>query len=144
MNRFNPDQASFRRFARHLTEGFSRVVVWSGAGTSKAGKCPTWPELLGYVRKQTEIKAEGLDSIARQLVEELARKADSTTGYWEKFSILKQALGAATFPIVIREAFSRQAKSPPKFYSEMWRLGVHGYITTNLDRFATTSTVDAG
>jgi len=81
--------------------------------------------------------------MAKQLVEGLAKKADSTPNYWEKFSLLKKALGVVTFPVVIREAFGRQSKSPPKFYAEMWRLGVHGFITTNLDRFATTSTVDA-
>jgi hypothetical protein len=142
MSRFNSNQASFQRFARHLKEKYSPVVVWSGAGISKAGNCPSWPDLLNYVRKQTDIKAESLEPLAKQLTEELARKSDSITDYWEKFSLLKKALGPATFPVVIREAFSRQAKTPPKFYTEMWRLGVHGFITTNLDRFATASTTD--
>lgn len=143
MKRFNPEQAAFQRFARHLKEGYSRVVIWSGAGLSKSANCPTWPELLAYVRRQAEIKCESFDDIAKQLVQELVRKSDETISYWDKFSLLKKALGPVTFPIVIREAFNRQAKLPPKFYSEMWRLGIHGYITTNLDRFAASSTIEA-
>lgn len=140
MIRFNAEQASFRRFARHLKDGFSRVVVWGGAGVSKPGNCPSWKELLDYVRKQTDIKSDGFESIAKQLVQELIRKSDSSPSYWDKLSFLKKALGVSTFPVVIREAFSRQAKSPPRFYTEMWRTGIQGFITTNLDRFATSST----
>lgn len=131
MQRFNPEQATFQRFARHLKECYSRIVIWSGAGVSKPGNCPSWIDLLQFVRKQAEIKADGLEPMAKKLVGELARKSDHAGDYWEKFSLLKKALGPVTFPIVIREAFGHQSKLPPKFYSDMWKLGVHGFITTN-------------
>lgn len=136
MKRLNTDQTSFKRFARTLKEKYSRVVVWAGAGVSKPGNCPTWPELLAAVSKQAEIKAESLDPLGQQLAKELILKCERVASYWEKFSLLKKALGESTYPMVVREAFAKQAKIPPRFYTEMWRMGVQGFITTNLDRFS--------
>lgn len=136
MKRLNTDQASFQRFARILKERYSRVVVWAGAGVSKPAKSPTWLELLEYVRGQARVKAESLDSSGRQLATTLISKADAIPDFWAKFSILKRVLGPSTYPIVVREAFANQEKSPPKFYAEMWKLGIQGFITTNLDRYA--------
>ena len=139
MSLLNTEQASFKRFARILKEGYSRVIIWTGAGASKPAGCPTWDELLTFVRTQVELKAGSLDSFGSQLTQELLNKADKNPDYWVKFSILKRALGATTYPMVIREAFSKQEKRWPAFYSEMWKLGIQGCITTNLDRFAARS-----
>jgi eukaryotic-like serine/threonine-protein kinase len=103
--------------------------------------CPTWDELLVSIRKQAEVKGQTLDHLGQQLTKSQIAIADNTSNYWEKFSILRKALGDSTYPMAIRESFALQAKAAPKFYTEMWKLGIQGFITTNIDRFAVKSII---
>jgi eukaryotic-like serine/threonine-protein kinase len=138
---FDLTQDSHVALKKVLSEKTSGVIGWVGAGLSAPAGLPSWPGLLDSLidvarRKNASITADGTRlGLEATLLEERKKK-----NYWLCFQLLEQLLGATTYQAEIRERLdsSTHSRIPPA-YVALWKAGVQGLITFNLDQFASRS-----
>lgn len=111
----------------------SRVVTWIGAGLSQPADLPSWPKLLKNLIAVGRASNQPDDKRKTQLL----ALAESEFDLWRAFSHVREALGETTFNANIRLSLQDADKRPiPINYEYLWRLGIDGMISLNLDAFA--------
>lgn len=135
---FDTDQHAYRAFRAIVAEGTNPVVAWVGSGLSVPAGLPTWSQLKGLLLEALLDKARSYDGTDRERLEATARVIRFEENNWSAFSMLQERLGRATYRDTIREAFSQAAKvDVPDAYTNLWKMGVRGVLTLNIDRLAT-------
>ena len=134
---FDKQQSSYREFRDTLKQHTNQVVVWCGAGLSQPSGLPNWPELRAMLTEEAKSKSSLLDASAKKKTDALISLAEVETDLWIAFGHLKRALGDASYAAAIKAAFSKASTSSlPKLYEQLWSLGIRGFLTLNIDRFA--------
>ncbi len=113
------------------------IVIWAGAGLSAPANLPNWPTLQ---KKITSEAKEYIVSLSEEQQQEklLQYKAiQSLDNSWLIFEKLESILGSNNFEAAIKRNLSNALKCEvPKIYKELWKLGVNGFLTLNIDRLA--------
>lgn len=114
-----------------------RIVAFIGSGVSRPAGLPAWDGLRDKViydyceEANTREAAEGA-SIRKKC--DTAKKLESL---WNAFDILESIRGEPAFVQSIRRHLgASEKKDPPINYNKIWKTGVHGIITLNLDGFS--------
>lgn len=113
------------------------VVIWAGAGLSAPANLPSWPTLQNKIYSQALRYVSSL-SLEQQKEKDGQLKAIKTlTSAWLAFEKLESILGTSNFEAEIKRElnFALKCVVPPA-YSRLWKLGVHGFLTLNIDRLA--------
>lgn len=138
---FDFTQNSYKSLKKILSERTSPVVAWVGAGLSAPAGLPSWHQLLTHLITSLKSKLkfinpdERLKSLEKTLQEEYHKN-----NYWICFQLLEQLLGETTYQAEIRDLLDTgHHKQIPQSYSLLWKIGIQGIITLNLDQFATRS-----
>jgi hypothetical protein len=135
---FDATQQSHRRFRQILKERTTPIVIWSGAGLSASAKLPTWQSLRARLLQIGEEKLRTLDNPAQEVPKGLLQLAKSESSMWLAFEHLRRALGEATWVTSIRSMFDGAISATiPQIYIDLWRLGINGFFTLNIDRLVT-------
>lgn len=137
---FNTSQLAYKDFRETLKVQSPTVLLWVGAGLSQPVDVPSWgrlrSEMVGTTRQEAEsrLQAEKLRMVG------LATAAENELDYWEAFGMLKRALGDTSYAAALRHCLRVVTTvEPPKAYSDFWKLGIRGILTSNIDRFSTRS-----
>lgn len=136
---FDKTQQAYMDLRSIIAERSDSIVAWTGAGLSMPSNLPDWAQL----KSQLLIELEGLavreaEPTRKADIESCCVNAKKEINYWSCFSLLKQKLGAETYKACIRRVFSvAEHRAVPESYRHLWRLGLSGMITLNIDQFAT-------
>jgi len=134
---FDTQQLTYVAFREILKMRSSPIVVWGGAGLSAPAGLPTWPSLRDRLLSAARSQAANYDEPERRRCTGLLQAAESEASLWDAFSHIRKALGPTTYAAAMRNAFQGYATAePPEMYVQLWQLGIRGFITLNLDRFA--------
>lgn len=137
---FSRDQASFRALRGHFAERTRPLLAWMGAGVSASAGLPNWVQLIDLLAEAAKNKAEALGLVGGSGVHAKLAAYRKQGNPWDQMQILKEALGESTFTSVVKSALGRaDTCDPPALYGRIWKLGVKGLLTLNLDRFAARS-----
>ncbi len=135
---FNPDQEPFKQLCETFARKTSPLLIWVGAGLSQPAGLPGWGELRWKLVAFTRSASLQLDSDGRKRLLAYAELAESEPDLWNAFEHLRKALNESSYPAAIRSALKKaETAQVPKAYVELWKLGVGGMITLNIDRLAT-------
>lgn len=67
----------------------------------------------------------------------LTDAAEEGKNLWDSFDLLRKALGDVSYIAAIRAALDPSIKTdPPHLYRKLWELGITGFLTLNIDRYA--------
>jgi len=136
---FDTSQDSYVAFRSIVAERTSPIVAWVGAGLSRPAGLPTWSGLRNTLVDSLERFANTRSVIEDQRrLRELAQEAKYESNLWNAFSLLQKALGPEEYKAIIRRELAASDTAPvPPAYIHLWRLGLSGMLTLNLDRLAT-------
>lgn len=138
---FDPNQDAHIALKKVIAERTSPVIAWVGAGLSAPAGLPSWEKLLDdlvdVVRRKhntlvTTPKSKGLEAL---LHEERRRR-----NFWLCFQLVADLLGATSYQAEIRQRLDTASHSEiPPGYLALWKAGIQGIVTFNLDQFASRS-----
>lgn len=113
------------------------IVIWAGAGLSAPANLPNWPTL------QNKLQSEAIRYVKSLSPEQQSNKLpqikalNSIQSPWHAFEKLESILGKNNYEAEIKRALSPALKCPvPNAYLRLWKLGVNGFLTLNIDRLA--------
>lgn len=120
------------------------VVIWAGAGLSAPAGLPSWPTLQNRLASEASKYVNSL-SVEQQRDKRLQLLAiTSKLSPWLAFEKLEQVLGQSNFEAEVRRALSPALKSEiPDAYLRLWKLGVKGFLTLNIDRLTSRAFTEA-
>lgn len=128
------NQPSYIALREIISVKTKEVVLWAGAGLSEPAKLPLWYKLREDLIEACKRAIAGNFDESKEKKEGLLKMAEAETDLWESFSYIKKCLGPTDFNSTIRFHFKHANTCPvPPLYSEFWRLGIAGAITTNID-----------
>jgi serine/threonine protein kinase len=138
---FDAQQDAYIALKKVIAERTSPVIAWVGAGLSAPAGLPSWAglldELIAVVRRKhaslsLSPRSKGLEA---HLLEE--RRLQN---YWLCFQLLEELLGTTSYQAEIRDRLNAASHSSiPPGYAALWKAGVQGIVTFNLDQFASRS-----
>lgn len=113
------------------------VVIWAGAGLSAPAKLPNWEALQKALVEEAENYTNSLSPDQAKEKQSFLKSIKSIDNPWIVFEKLELILGKTNFEASIRRNLNHALKCQvPKIYTELWKLGVNGIITLNIDRLA--------
>ncbi|XXX80956.1 SIR2 family protein [Sorangium sp. So ce134] len=124
-----PSQEIFDDLRTAYADG--KLIIFAGAGISKAGGLPTWPELAKQLRDRIATEGRRLDTLPE--IDELIRQ-----GRWiDALSGARAALGDTEFFSAIKKAVDDEPHQVPDVAKAIAELKprLRAVLTTNLDRF---------
>lgn len=135
---FNTSQPAYVSLRSLLRERTSSVVAWVGSGISASAGLPTWAKLRTNMVSALRLNASTFERADQEKKLTAAAQAERNESPWVAFQILHDELGEATFRGIIREQLKISSKiNPPHAYVNLWKLGISGLLSLNLDRLAT-------
>lgn len=138
---FDIEQDSHVALRKVISERTSPIIAWVGAGLSAPAGLPSWEKLLDELiaivrRKQAMITTTPKNKAREILLYEERRRRN----YWLCFQLTEELLGGTTYQAEIRQRLDTASHSNiPAGYSALWKAGIQGLVTFNLDQFATRS-----
>lgn len=138
MPHFNTEQPAFKDFRSIVRERTNPIVAWVGAGLSRPAGLPSWKELRESLIQDLCLLSNSVtDRNRRSGLKTRIKGIKAEPDYWRCFSQLEDALGKAEFCAGIRNALIQTyAKPVPTSYERIWKIGVSGILTLNIDGFA--------
>jgi len=112
------------------------IVCFVGAGLSRPSGLPTWPELRQKIMDDYRAEAEIFDEAQKNPILKGCDAADKIDDLWIAFSQLKKLRGVAVFEASVRRHLNCSSIQPPPNYKLLWKLGLTGMVSLNLDDFA--------
>ncbi len=136
--RFDTTQTAYRDLREVVAQRTDPIIAWVGAGLSASAGLPSWAQLKqSLLDELRQLANRHRDTTERHALLYAHGLANVEKNYWEAFSILKDNLGAETYSSAIRRAMSSSDRTPvPEAYKELWKLGIRGMLSLNIDRFA--------
>lgn len=133
---FDTTQSAYCALRDILAEKTMPVIAWIGSGLSTEAGLPTWIQLQKSLESSLQEKIRTVSSDRKHLLS-LSVSVNRASSPWLAFQLLREALGDTSYKEAIRENLRNAHKSPiPKCYTDLWRLGLNGIISLNLDRLA--------
>jgi serine/threonine protein kinase len=137
---FDKDQPAHVALKKVLAERTAPLVAWVGAGLSAPAGLPSWLGLLDHLIGVVRSKNRGLADAAKDKREATLHALRAKKDFWMCFQLLKDILGATTYAAEIRERLdAASTASIPETYRLLWKTGVQGIVTLNLDQFSSRS-----
>jgi serine/threonine protein kinase len=142
MAAFDTSQSAYQDLRYILKERTQPVTAWVGAGLSREAGLPSWGQLRDALCAELEKKLTSVPDTSAQAKLDIARRTDD---FWLAFDLLRVSLGRATYRDAVR-AYLRDLDQAlvPQSYKYLWRLGVKGILTLNLDRLAARAYSESG
>jgi len=137
IDRNHPEYVDLKKRIKEDSKSFIVIV---GAGMSKSAGLPDWAELRNRLIKncldrQSDIPELELSGYINKL-----NRLSAENNLWQAFSELKHLMPQTAYEDCIKEALTIKDKSNiPSTYLSLWRLGIKGFVSFNLDTFATDS-----
>lgn len=133
-------QNSTQTYIDLLDEWKSRtrpIVIWAGAGLSAPANLPSWATLQNKILSEAR---EYVSSLSQEQQREKAsqlKSIQSINNPWIAFEKLELILGTNSFEAAIKRSLNNALKCDvPKIYIQLWKLGISGFLTLNIDRLA--------
>lgn len=137
IDRGHPDYTELRARIRENPMDFVAVV---GAGLSRSCGLPTWAELRDNLVEDARGRAPGMPVEERSGREAALTRLAETDDLWQAFGELQRMLPKQAYEQVIRDSLQvRDRSSIPLTYDLLWKLGIKGVVTFNLDTCAVDS-----
>lgn len=133
---FDFEQDAYKALRRVVAERTSSLVAWVGAGLSAPAGLPSWAGLIEHLVNVARRKISTMSSAAREqgLLNALIQHAHDKD-YWVAFQLAEDLLGQISYESEIRNKLDVSSPPPPS-YLALWRTGIQGMISLNLDHFA--------
>ncbi len=131
---FDATSDAFLDLRQRIAKSPKDVVFLTGAGVSKFSGLPLWSELRDQLVKQVRQDALTLADDEKSAVEALAKSVANYSDLWQAFPRIRTSLGGIRYVQAIRRLLSTENCPSNQVYDLIWRFGVHGIITYNLDR----------
>lgn len=133
---FNNTQEAYEDLRNIVAERTDSLIAWVGAGLSTEAQLPGWSSLrqrLVQALRKTSEPLTNEDEV--RIILSMCEAAENSSNLWDAFSILQKGLGKEEYRASIRKAFAPSDIAPvPESYRRLWKLGVTGIITLNIDR----------
>jgi eukaryotic-like serine/threonine-protein kinase len=125
--------------------GARPIVVWAGAGLSAPAGLPSWPTLQNKIAGEASIYINTLSEEQQKDKRFQYKALNSISNPWIAFEKLEKILGEQGFEAAIKRSLNIALKCQvPKIYTELWKLGISGFLTLNIDRLASRAYTEAG
>lgn len=125
--------------------GARPIVVWAGAGLSAPAGLPNWPTLQNKIAGEASIYINTLSDDQQKEKRFQYKALNSINNPWIAFEKLEKILGEQGFEAAIKRSLNSALKCQvPKIYTELWKLGISGFLTLNIDRLASRAYNEAG
>lgn len=114
-----------------------RIVAFIGSGLSRSAGLPAWDGLRDKVIYDYCEEANTREDAECATIRKKCDTAKSLDSLWNAFDVLESIRGEAAFVQSIRRHLgAAEKKDPPTNYAKIWKVGVHGIVTLNLDGFS--------
>lgn len=138
--KFDPTQDTYLEFREKIRKDPSGVVAIVGAGLSFPAGLPLWSELktalLHDLRKAVPNLPHGEQAGRTAQLDRI----ESSARYWQDFEEIENLSGRTDFrERVMQRLTPASGRDIPLAYSLLWRLGIKGIVTFNLDAFSINS-----
>ena len=113
------------------------IVIWAGAGLSAPAGLPNWPTLQKRIASEANSYINTLSEEQQKEKRTQYKSLNSISNPWIAFEKLETILGNHGFEASIKRSLNSALKCEvPKIYTELWKLGISGFLTLNIDRLA--------
>lgn len=117
--------------------GARPIVIWAGAGLSASAGLPSWPTLQNKIISEANTYINTLSPEQQKEKRSQYKSISSIDNPWIVFEKLESILGSNGFEAAIKRSLNSALKCQvPSIYLELWKLGISGYLTLNIDRLA--------
>jgi hypothetical protein len=114
-----------------------RILAFVGSGLSQPNGLPAWAALRDKIADDYLVEAQSREPAERDEITRQCTTAKKLPSLWNSFNVLKKARGPASFEHSIKRHLGVAEKlQPPQNYERIWKIGVHGIITLNIDGFS--------
>lgn len=127
---------AFKELQKRVSLNGGRVIAFVGAGLSRSAKLPSWPELKSLILSDYRLEATTLDLPKKTEILRQCDSAQNIDDLWIAFSLIKRIRPLPVFEAAVRRHLDSSSAEPPLNYSSLWKIGINGVITLNLDDFA--------
>ncbi|MBX3741359.1 MAG: protein kinase [Akkermansiaceae bacterium] len=127
---------AFKALHKRLSLDADRAIVFVGSGLSRAAGLPDWTGLKKQIIQDYRLEADTTDEPLRSEIKRKCDTAENVDDLWLSFSLIKKIRPEASFITAIRGALNAVNKDTPLNYHRIWKLGIAGIISLNLDDFS--------
>ena len=132
----NPTSAYFDLISEWQS-GARPIVIWAGAGLSAPAGLPNWPTLKNKLISAANTYINSLSPEQQKEKKHQFKLINSIENQWIAFEKLESILGPNGFESEIKKNLNSALKCQvPSMYIELWKLGISGFLTLNIDRLA--------
>lgn len=143
--KFSPATSTYLDLLDEWRSGARPIVIWAGAGLSAPAGLPNWPTLLNKINKEAITYINTLSDDQQKEKRFQYKSLSSISNPWIAFEKLESILGEQGFEAAIKRSLNPALKCEvPKIYTELWKLGISGILTLNIDRLASRAYNEAG
>lgn len=134
MNYTRPNSTdSFKRLSERIALAARPWVVVVGSGLS-SGSIASWSELQESIETSFYDRAVE-DESKIDYYANLEEKLKKSVWYWDKFSVLKDAVPVEYRNIIRQELEKSESLEIPPIYTQLWSMNMKGILSLNLDSF---------
>ena len=138
------EQPSFKELAALYAEGIGRLVFWGGAGLSMPAHLPDWLGLRDSLIRVARSKATTMERVDSERLRARLAGVLLLQDIWSAFDVLYDVLERTSFSSEIRVLFQSVESCPvPQIYEDVWKLDIDGFVTLNIDGFASRGCVSS-
>lgn len=135
------ESAGYRELKKVAAEQPRDIVAVIGAGMSAQCGLPTWLQLKDHLlhdaeQRQSRFRAEGAPLASTIDIEKLSASKD----LWAVMKAINDFLPKSEFEAAIKRQLRHDnPPSPPTALVDLWKIGIKGIVTPNLDNLAADS-----
>lgn len=133
----HPDYIDLRRRIREDPKGFVAII---GAGLPRIAGLPSWPELRDHVASQAKARVADIPDDERDGYLKGLARIEKMPDLWGSFTELHRLMPTMAYEEAIRQRLTlKPGHKAPQAYELIWRLGIKGVLTFNIDACAANS-----
>lgn len=141
---FDIKQPAYQDFRNIVAESTERIIAWVGSGASAECDLPVWATLRANLELVAHKKLDSYDEKERDAQRVELNGIENERNPWLAFTRLRKHLGSATFRDVVKDALKISETTPiPNIYKNLWKIGIEGMLSLNLDRLACRAFLDS-
>ena len=143
--KFSTKTETYLDLLEEWRSGARPIVIWAGAGLSAPAGLPSWPTLLNKIAGEANSYINTLSEEQQKEKRFQYKALNSISNPWIAFEKIETILGEQGFEAAIKRSLNPALKCEvPKIYTELWKLGISGFFTLNIDRLASRAYSEAG
>ncbi|WP_207063327.1 protein kinase [Motiliproteus sp. SC1-56] len=132
----NFEDPVIQELTKSISEDPKGFVAITGAGISRPSGIPSWKDLRDRVLSAVRDRAFSLDEDERKLIIRQTKDLESHCDYWHVFEHCENTISKNIFQSTIKEILSTQGRKIPTCCELLWKCGINGILTYNLDDFS--------